>query len=354
MQSSPLPEPIEERALVPPSGVNSVWQTAVPNANEPNSSLTYYVHFGSLLDPRLRVTAALLTQILSEPAFNILRTREQLGYIVSCSQWNAAGQGEAGMRVIVQSERTPAYLEERVDAFFDEILQTLKVMTEEELNEHKHGLEKRWMEDPKNTKEETNRYWYQIDSGYLDFYRRKLSLPSLDHRANVVTGQENVEILKTLTKEELIALLKSHVHYTSTSRAKLAVHLKAQKTRPKRISEAAIASFTQSLEKKGISVDEAKWREELFSSGEPALTQAAAYWQQVLASEKALSEDEVKATLQTLPKFSEEAPALSDNEGKLREGTSIIEDPESYRSTLRLTDMPQPVVEWNDLPTSKL
>ena len=156
----------------------------MPNANEPNSSLSYYVHFGSLLDARLRVKAALLTQILSEPAFNILRTREQLGYIVSCSQWSAAGQGEVGMRVIVQSERAPAYLEERVDAFFDEMFETLQAMTEEELNEHKHGLEKKWTEDPKNLKEETNKYWYQIDSGFLDFYRRKSQLPPYQYLFN--------------------------------------------------------------------------------------------------------------------------------------------------------------------------
>jgi insulysin len=156
-----------------PLGVESVWPVAVPNPNEPNSALTYYVHFGSLLEPRSRVTAALLIQILSEPAFNVLRTREQLGYIVSCGQWNAAGHSEVGMRVIVQSERAPAYLEERVDAFLDEIFTTLTNMPEAEFQEHKHGLEKKWTEDPKNIREECNRYWYHIDSGYFDFYRRK-------------------------------------------------------------------------------------------------------------------------------------------------------------------------------------
>ena len=134
--------------------------------------MSYYVHFGSTLDPHLRVTSALLTQILAEPAFNILRTREQLGYIVSCGPSNSAGQIETGMRILVQSERAPAFLEERVDAFLDEIQETLLAMTDEEFNEHKHGLEKKWTEDPKNLKEEAARYWYQIDAGFLDFYRR--------------------------------------------------------------------------------------------------------------------------------------------------------------------------------------
>ena len=157
-----------------------------------------------------------------------------------------------------------------------------------------------------------------------------------------------------ITKADIIALFKSNVHYASASRTKFSVHLKAQKPRPKRISEAALAAFAEALEKKGITVDPAKWKEELFSSGEPALAQATAYWQDVLSKETSVSHDETMAILQTLPKFADESPASGDYEGKLREGNFIIEDPKSHRSTLSLTDMPKPVVEWNDLPNSKL
>ncbi len=128
---------------------------------------------GSLLVPRLRVTAALLNQILSEPAFNILRTREQLGYVVSCSFWKAPGEAEGGIRLVVQSERAPAYLEERVDAFLDEMEQSIRTMSDSAFEEQKKGLEKSWTEDPKNIRDETYRFWSHIDSGDLDFYRRK-------------------------------------------------------------------------------------------------------------------------------------------------------------------------------------
>lgn len=154
--------------------MNSVWTTPVPNPNEPNSALTYYVHLGSQLEPRTRVTAALLTQIMSEPAFSVLRAREQLGYIVACKQWTSPGNAEVGVRILVQSERAPAYLEERVDAFLDEMLAALEGMVEEVFLEHKHGLEMSWSEDPENLTEEADRYWAQVDSGYLDFYRSKL------------------------------------------------------------------------------------------------------------------------------------------------------------------------------------
>lgn len=155
------------------TGSDHVWATAVPNPNEPNSSLTYYIHFGSTTDPRLRVLAALIIQIMSEPAFNILRTREQLGYIVFCTPWSLTGDAETGMRIVIQSERVPTYLEQRVEAFLDEMKTKLEGFTEEEFEQQKSGLEKRWREAVKNMSEETNRYWPQIDNGYLDFYRSK-------------------------------------------------------------------------------------------------------------------------------------------------------------------------------------
>ena len=158
------------------------------NPNEPNSALTYYVHYGSKIDRRLRVTAALLTQILSEPAFNILRTKEQLGYIVSADAWSAPGDNDAGLRIVVQSERGPVYLEERVEAFLDHMKGVIELMTDEEFAEQKNGLERKWREVVKNLDEEVSRFWAHIDSGYLDFLRRRPSplshsLPGLTQAA---------------------------------------------------------------------------------------------------------------------------------------------------------------------------
>jgi insulysin len=145
----------------------------VPNRNEPNSALTYYVHYGSRTDRYLRVTAALLTQILSEPAFNILRTKEQLGYIVGANTWTAPGDNEEGLHIVVQSERGPVYLEERVEAFLDHMKGVIESMSDEQFAEQKNGLERKWREVAKNLNEEASRYWIQIDSRFLDFLRRK-------------------------------------------------------------------------------------------------------------------------------------------------------------------------------------
>jgi len=173
-------------------GSNHIWSSLVPNANEPNSALTYYVHYGSNVDRRLRITAALLTQILSEPTFDILRTKEQLGYVVGASKWTTPGDNEVGLRIVVQSERGPVYLEERVEAFLDYMKGVIERMTAEQFTEQKYGLERKWREVAKNLSEEASGHWAHIDSGYLDFIRRE---------SLVVPNRKNSVILKQPTTD---------------------------------------------------------------------------------------------------------------------------------------------------------
>ena len=152
-------------------GCNYAWASQVPNPNEANSALSYYLHLGQLTDPRQRVVGFLLVKIMSEPAFDALRTKEQLGYVVSCSRWNLPGDSHFGLRIVVQSERSSAYLEGRVEAFLDSMDQKIREMRSGEFHDFKSGLQQRWKEPPKNLAEEVSQYWSQIDSGYLNFLR---------------------------------------------------------------------------------------------------------------------------------------------------------------------------------------
>lgn len=71
----------------------------------------------------------LLAQIISQPCFSRLRTSEQLGYIVVSGIRRA--NGVQGLRVIVQSDRHPKYLDDRIELFMESML----VSTDE--NRHK-------------------------------------------------------------------------------------------------------------------------------------------------------------------------------------------------------------------------
>jgi insulysin len=165
-------------------GCNYAWTARVPNPDEPNSALSYYLHLGQLTDPRQRVIGLLLIQIMSEPAFNALRTKEQLGYVVSCSRWNLPGDSQFGLRIVVQSERGSGYLEERVEAFLDSMDQKIRELTPGEFHDFKSGLQQRWKEPAKNLAEELSRYWSHIDSGYLDFLRGECEYTCFLHACN--------------------------------------------------------------------------------------------------------------------------------------------------------------------------
>lgn len=83
---------------------------------------------------------------------------------------------------MVQSERGPAYLESRVDAFLDGMKTVIEDMKDDEFEEQKNGLEKKLTEKVKTVGEETNIFWSHIDSGYLDFFRREYT--SFDFSSN--------------------------------------------------------------------------------------------------------------------------------------------------------------------------
>ncbi len=65
----------------------------------------------------------LFCQVINEASFNVLRTQEQLGYIVASGVRNFGGA--QGVRIIIQSDRLPSYLDERIENF----LQLTKVFT---------------------------------------------------------------------------------------------------------------------------------------------------------------------------------------------------------------------------------
>ena len=68
-----------------------------------------YLQLG-LEEKRTNMLLELGTQILKEPCFNVLRTQEQLGYIVFSGVRRA--HGVQGLRFIVQSEKPRKFGEE--------------------------------------------------------------------------------------------------------------------------------------------------------------------------------------------------------------------------------------------------
>lgn len=64
---------------------------------------------------RETVLLELIESIMSEPAYDILRTQEQLGYVVLTHARKS--KGTLSLIVLVQGEKHPAYLDDRIENF---------------------------------------------------------------------------------------------------------------------------------------------------------------------------------------------------------------------------------------------
>ena len=67
----------------------------------------------------------MLAQIIREPCFNVLRTKEQLGYIVFSGVRKTGGV--YSLTILVQSDRKPAYLDSRIENFIKSARSLIKV-----------------------------------------------------------------------------------------------------------------------------------------------------------------------------------------------------------------------------------
>ena len=79
---------------------------------------------------------ALCHNLIREPAFNQLRTEEQLGYIVHSSV-KTSGDNIKGLLFLIQSDSfDPIHVESRVEAFLLQFRQRIVAMSQEEFQKH--------------------------------------------------------------------------------------------------------------------------------------------------------------------------------------------------------------------------
>ncbi len=160
------------RSLIIPEGSNYIYSRTLPDPNNVNHCIEYLLYAGSTKDRTLRAKVMLFAQMTHEPAFDRLRTKEQLGYVVFSG--SVTKEDWLGYRVLVQSERTPEYLEERIESFLREYATTLAEMSQEQFDAHKTSLVNKRLESLKNLSQETSRFWSHIMSECYDFEQGKL------------------------------------------------------------------------------------------------------------------------------------------------------------------------------------
>lgn len=174
-----------------------------------SSGILVYLQFGPQSD-RNNIYTALLAKILAEPFSHELRTKEQLGYVTFCDKRQI--NGSQGIRVLVQSSYPPDYVNERIEAFFTFMDKEIAELPESKFNSYKDSLAALKLEKPKDMGTWFSQYLAEIGLQEYHFNR----------------SASEVEILKGITKEDIVNYYRENVLSDAIGRRKLSVHIVSQ------------------------------------------------------------------------------------------------------------------------------
>lgn len=195
------------RSYILPKGKTFRYETDLKDPKNVNSCIQHVTQI-DIYSEELSAKCALFAQMIHEPCFDTLRTKEQLGYVVFSSTLN--NHGTANIRILVQSEKSTPYLEWRIDNFYKIFGKSLKTMSEDTFVKHKDALCKSLLQKYKNMNEESARYTSAIYLGDYNFLHR--------HR--------KAALVEKLTKDQMISFFEENIIGKEAS--KLIVHLQSQ------------------------------------------------------------------------------------------------------------------------------
>lgn len=201
----------KESVMCLSSGSNLVRDDKVKNKLEPNSVVELYFQIEPELEadlPRLKALIDLFDEIVEEPLFNQLRTKEQLGYVVDCSP--RVTYRILGFCFRVQSsEYNPIHLQGRIDEFINSLENLLNGLDDESFMNYKSGLRAKLLEKDPSLAYETNRFWGQI----------------VDQRYMFDLSEKEAIELESIRKCDIVNWYKTYMRQPSPKCRRLAVRL---------------------------------------------------------------------------------------------------------------------------------
>jgi len=199
----------EQRVVELTPGHTFVYRFKEFNPQETNSGLANLYQLG-VVDLATNATLCFLNHVIQEPAFNDLRTQEQLGYIVY-TDLKTSGNDVKGLMFLIQSDsHDPIYCDSRVEAFLERFRVELLEMPEEEFEDNREAVVEYLLEKNKNMGEESFRYWDVITNESYQFKRYAQIADVVEHH---------------LTKETVLELYDKYINQSGSLRRKLSVQV---------------------------------------------------------------------------------------------------------------------------------
>jgi len=187
----------------------TVWKLDGTDEEDPNHAVVMRVQLP--LTVEVDMLARLLSKVLSAKFFDVLRTQQQLGYIVQSVA--RCTMKFAYLLSVVQTEFPPDYVRGRIEAFFAEHFKLVEeTLGDEEFESCRAGLLAELQTKHKTLKEEAGHYLGSIVDRTYDFGRRERGIAYVE-------------------KEVKLARLKQFV--TDQVRQASKIYVQVRKTNPK-------------------------------------------------------------------------------------------------------------------------
>jgi len=126
-----------------------------------------------------RVKLLMLGKMLSQPAYDELRTKEQLGYVVFAVVMPHLSTLQLVM-IVQGAKKAPDDIDGRIESVLTNFAGSLKNLSAPEFQSWKASLRSTINKKDENMAQEADRFWAQISSDELCFNRRELALNFLD------------------------------------------------------------------------------------------------------------------------------------------------------------------------------
>lgn len=196
-----------ERCVQLPKGCRLLHRAPVKNPDEENSVCEAYLQCGAdtVAD---RALLDMVEQLLYEPCFDTLRTKEQLGYSVHSGTRRT--HGVLGLCIVVVSgAHGPTHLDARIEAFLGAYQKTLAEMGEEEFEKQRQALLALKMMKDRMMLEESDRAWDKIGSRSYAFHALR----------------DECTHLRLISLQQVRDFFNTYFAPSSPSRRKLSVHI---------------------------------------------------------------------------------------------------------------------------------
>jgi len=149
-----------------------------PISGDSNNAVVNAYQFGS---PPIedRVKIMMLGKMISQPAYDELRTKQQLGYVVFATVMPQLTTLQLVM-IVQGAKKAPDDIDGRIEAVLDKFDKTLRNFSMAEFKSWKSALRSTLATKDENMAQEADRFWAQITSDQLCFEKQKLALSFLD------------------------------------------------------------------------------------------------------------------------------------------------------------------------------